>query len=107
MEFLNEFISPLILAGCLAIGFVLKNWVPEDKVNKYIPLIVMVCGVLFAWWDAGIMVPSIFVMGAISGLASTGVYELFNNFIYAGNLPCASEPVVGVEEEDEVEEEQE
>lgn len=89
MEFLTEFISPLILAGCLAVGFVCKFWIPDDRVNKFIPLISMVCGILFAWWDAGVMLPVIFVQGAISGLAATGTYELFHNFISAAYLPCA------------------
>lgn len=89
MEFLAEFISPLILAACLAIGFVCKFWIPDDRVNKFIPLISMVCGVLFAWWDAGIMLPVVFVQGAISGLAATGTYELFHNFISVAYLPDA------------------
>lgn len=100
MEFLNEFISPLIMAGALAIGFVCKYWVPDDKVNKFIPLIAMVSGVIFAFWDAGMMSASIFVMGAISGLASTGVYELFKNFISSRNLPAVADVEVVEEETD-------
>lgn len=78
---LTEFISPIILLACLAIGYILRNLIPTDAVNRYIPLIVGILGVLFAWWSLGVFDLSTFVVGAISGLASTGLYEVFHKLI--------------------------
>lgn len=78
---LTEFISPIILLACLAIGYILRNLIPTDSINRYIPLIVGVLGVLFAWWSLGVFDLSTFVVGAISGLASTGLYEVFHKLI--------------------------
>lgn len=84
MEFLTEYISPITVAACLCIGFVIKKFI-EDVDNKWIPAIVTVVGVLFCWWANGTMSPEIFVSGAISGLSSTGCYELFRTFIEKDN----------------------
>ena len=39
-------ISPIIVIACLCVGFVLKYAIPNDKVNHFIPLIVMVLGIV-------------------------------------------------------------
>ena len=82
MEFLNDYIVLLVVGICLCIGYVLKHLVPTDKVNKFIPLIVGVLGVLLnVWVNKFTFTPEILLGGLVSGLASTGMYELFRNFI--------------------------
>lgn len=82
MEFLKDYIVLLVVGICLCIGYVIKNIVPTDKVNKFIPLIVAVLGVLLNVWVNGFaFTPEILLGGLVSGLASTGLYELFKNFI--------------------------
>ncbi len=84
MEFLNDYIVLLVMGICLCIGYVIKNIIPGDKVNKFIPLIMGVLGVVLnAWMNAWAFTPEILLGGLASGLASTGAYELFRNFIEA------------------------
>ena len=82
MEFLNEYSVPVIVGICLCIGFILKNLVTTDKINKFIPLIVAIIGVVVnAWLNAWTVTPEILLSGMFSGLASTGMHQLFKQFI--------------------------
>ena len=82
MEFLNEYSVTVIVGICLCIGFILKNIVMTDKINKFIPLIVAVIGVVVnAWLNAWTVTPEILLSGMFSGLASTGMHQLFKQFI--------------------------
>ena len=82
MEFLNEYSIPVIVGICLCIGFILKNLVATDKINKFIPLIVAVIGVIVnAWLNTWTITPEILLSGMFSGLASTGMHQLFKQFI--------------------------
>ena len=82
MDFLNEFSIPVIVGICLCIGFVLKNLVTTEKVNKFIPLIVAVLGVVInIWLNAWAITPDILLAGMFSGLASTGMHQMFKQFI--------------------------
>ena len=82
MEFLNEYSIPVIVGICLCIGFILKNLVTTDKINKFIPLIVAVIGVIVnAWLNTWTITPEILLSGMFSGLASTGMHQLFKQFI--------------------------
>ena len=81
MEFLNQFSIPVIVGICLCVGYILKNVVTTDKVNKFIPLIMGVLGLcLNMWINLGVS-PEIILGGPVSGLASTGLYEAFHQFI--------------------------
>lgn len=81
MEFLNQFSIPVIVGICLCVGYILKNFVTTDKVNKFIPLIMGVLGLsLNMWINLGVS-PEIILGGLVSGLASTGLYEAFKQFI--------------------------
>ncbi len=81
MEFLNQFSIPVIVGICLCVGYMLKNVVTTDKVNKFIPLIMGVLGLgLNMWINLGVS-PDIILGGLVSGLASTGLYEAFKQFI--------------------------
>jgi hypothetical protein len=82
MEFLQDYIVLIVLGICLCVGFIVKNLIATDKVNKFIPLIVGVLGVVLNVWVNGWQFsPEILLGGLLSGLASTGMYELFRNFI--------------------------
>ena len=81
MEFLNQFSIPVIVGICLCVGYILKNVVTTDKVNRFIPLIMGVLGLgLNMWINLGVS-PEIILGGLVSGLASTGLYEAFRQFI--------------------------
>ena len=85
MDFITEYISLIGLVGALAVGFIVKNLIPNEGINRFIPLIAAVVGLVICLWDAGwVATPQVIVSGMISGLASTGLYEAFKNLIDGG-----------------------
>ena len=82
MDFISEYISVIALVAALCVGYILKNLVPNEEVNKFIPLIAAMVGLVICLWEVGwIATPETVVMGIVSGLASTGLYEAFKQFI--------------------------
>lgn len=79
-EILN-YAQPMIVFICICIGYILKNVVVTEKINKYIPLIMGIVGVVLNIWMNFAFTPEILLGGLFSGLASTGLYEAFNNLI--------------------------
>ena len=82
---LKEYVVIIVLGICLCVGYILKNLIPTDKINRFIPLIMGVLGVLLNIWISWGVTPEIILGGLISGLASTGLYEAFRNMISGGN----------------------
>ena len=81
ITFLTEYAVPIIVGICLCIGYVIKNIVTSEKVNKYIPLIMAILGVALNIWINMNFTPAILLGGLISGLASTGLHQAFKNII--------------------------
>ena len=81
ITFLTEYASPIIVGICLCIGYVLKNLVPDDKINRFIPLIMGVLGVALNVWAQKGISPEIVLAGMFSGLASTGLHQTLKNLI--------------------------
>ncbi len=82
---LREYVVVIVLGICLCVGYILKNLIPTDKINRFIPLIMGLLGVLLNMWISWGVTPEIILGGLISGLASTGLYEAFRNMISGGN----------------------
>lgn len=84
MEILNQYIVPVIVAACLLVGYIIKKWV-ADVDNKWIPTIVCVVGMALAVWInwPGVTLEAL-VGGAVSGLASTGLHQMFTKWIESG-----------------------
>ncbi|MEY8338493.1 phage holin family protein [Lachnospiraceae bacterium 62-35] len=81
MEFLNEFMIPVVLGICLCTGYIIKKWV-KDVDNKYIPTITALLGVCIASWINGWQItPEIVLGGLCSGLGSTGMHQLFKQYL--------------------------
>ena len=81
MEFLNEYMIPVVLGICLVVGYIVKKWI-KDIDNKYIPTIVTILGVILSiWFNGWIITPEIVLSGLITGAASTGMHQLFKQFI--------------------------
>lgn len=83
ITFLLEYINLVTLGICLCVGFALKyarlfEWLG----NQYIPLSMLVLGtiinVLINWPGINAQVV---LGGMISGLASTGLYEMMRNLL--------------------------
>ena len=82
MDFLNDFMVLVVIGICLCVGYVIKHFIPTDKINKFIPLIMATLGVFInAWVNGFAFTPDILLGGLTSGLASTGMYEMFAQFI--------------------------
>lgn len=82
MEFLNDYIVLIVMGVCLCVGYVMKHLIPSEKVNRFIPLVMALLGVLInAWVNAFAFTPEILLGGMVSGLASTGMHQLFKQFI--------------------------
>lgn len=79
MTFLNDMMIPIVVVACLVIGYVFKKWVPAD--NRYIPTVLAIIGAILGCVALEEISLGSIVGGAISGLASTGLYELFRQFI--------------------------
>ena len=84
MEFLNGYLNLIIVGLCLLFGFIVKKWV-KDVDNKWIPTIVAIAGALLAVWiNLDNVTLEAIVGGAVSGLASTGLHQLFKQWIDNG-----------------------
>lgn len=81
LGFLTEFAVPIIVGICLCVGYIVKNVVPGENLNRYIPLIMGGMGVVLNVWIKGGFTAEVLLGGLFSGLASTGLYEMFKNII--------------------------
>ena len=80
LSFITSYFVPVVMAGCLATGYVVKKWI-KDVDNKYIPTFVFIEGaILYCIVMNNVTVESI-VGGAICGLASTGLHQAFTRLI--------------------------
>lgn len=83
LTYLLNYVNPVVLGICLCVGFALKyaklfEWLG----NQYIPLTMLTLGtvinILINW--PGISA-AVILGGMISGLASTGLYEMMKNLL--------------------------
>lgn len=82
INFLLNYINPLILGICLLVGYALKEAFNKFP-NKYIPIAALCLGTFISIllnYQTGLTAESI-LGGMISGLASTGLYEMVRNLI--------------------------
>ncbi len=85
MEFLKDYYEFIIIGVCLCVGYIIKNIIPTEKTDRYIPLIMGIIGVVMSVWLSGFSFsPAILLTGLVSGLASTGMHQLFKQFIEKG-----------------------
>ena len=83
MEMFSTYIVPVIVGICLVVGYLIKHMTSAD--NKIIPVVVTVLGVtLGIWINWPDITPEVLLAGAVSGLASTGMHQLFKQWIDKG-----------------------
>lgn len=83
LSFITEMYVPIILVSCLVVGYIVKKWI-ADVDNKYIPTIVTILGAVLGALVNGPNIDAI-VGGAVTGLASTGMHQLFKQLIEGTN----------------------
>lgn len=83
LTFLMEFIDPITLGICLCVGFALKYAKIFEKFgNQYIPLSMLILGCIIGIiTHIGNINAAVVLGGMISGLASTGLYEMMRNLL--------------------------
>ena len=81
INFMAEYMAPVIIGLCLCVGYVVKHWV-ADVDNKIIPTLCAVLGVAVAvWMHWGNITPEVVLTGLASGLASTGLHQVFKQML--------------------------
>ena len=81
LGFITQNYIPVVLVACLVVGYCIKHITWLDKVgNEYIPTILAVLGAVLGCVAGGITLESI-VYGALTGLASTGMHQVFKQLI--------------------------
>ncbi len=83
LEFLTNLYIPLVIAVCLVSGYLMKKFLPTD--NKWIPLVVTVLGAILGCIDAHAVTLVAIASGMISGLASTGLHQIFKQILKLDN----------------------
>lgn len=75
----SQYLNLIVSGTCLCVGILIKNsldFIP----NKYIPLIAGTLGVfLNIWFNEWRVTPEIIFGGLLSGLSSTGIFEVLKN----------------------------
>lgn len=79
LTFLSNYFVPVIIGICLCLGYGIKqvNFIS----NKWIPIILMLIGLLLNVWMQHGISPDIILSGMLSGLASTGLHQAFKQVI--------------------------
>lgn len=85
MDIFTEYINVIVVGVCLCVGYILRHVITTNKINRWIPLIVGCLGVIISVWINMALTPQILLTGLISGLSSTGFYEMFKKFIKRGD----------------------
>lgn len=81
MDLICEYSAPIVTGICVCIGYIIKHAIPSKAINRFIPLIVGVLGIALNAWLTLSISPSVVLVGLVSGLASTGLYEAFGQTI--------------------------
>lgn len=69
----------VVVVACLVVGYILKT--SFDKIpNKYIPTILAILGAAANVGVNGLSIETV-VYGALMGLASTGMHQMFKQYI--------------------------
>ncbi len=81
----TQYYIPIVVFACLIVGYCIKHIKWLDAVsNDYIPTILAVLGAVLGCVAKGISLESV-VFGALSGLASTGLHQMFTRLIESGD----------------------
>lgn len=78
MDYIDGLIMPIITAGCLCIGYVMKKWMPTD--DKWIPTVLLILGAVSGLIMFGLDYEGI-VKGMVSGLAAVGMHQAFHQHL--------------------------
>ncbi len=85
MDNFEKYLVIVVMLICLCVGYVVKHLIPSEKVNRFIPAIMALLGVVLnVWLNNFAFTPEILLGGLASGLASTGMHQAFKQLIEGG-----------------------
>lgn len=93
----EQYLIPIITVGCMCVGYVLKKWLPTD--DKWIPTILFLVGAISGAILFGLDYEGI-VKGALSGLASVGLHQVFYQIEKNKIFPTNIEDMTYVDDEE-------
>ena len=80
LQFLGELYIPIVMSVYLCVWYILKRWTNDEK-HRIIPTVLAVLGAVCACiYEKNITLEAI-ASGAVTGLASTGVHQVFKQII--------------------------
>lgn len=104
ITWITEHYIPIVLVICLCVGFVIKKWMPAD--NKWIPTIMLVLGAVLGCVANQVINLEAIGYGAVTGLASTGLHQVFSQLINGGQEQLYIDDEVPADDEGEEPEEE-
>lgn len=85
MDFIKTLYIPIVIVACLVVGYCIKHITWLDKIsNEYIPLVLAVLGAILGCIALKEITLLSIVSGAVSGLVSVGLHQLFKQLIEKG-----------------------
>lgn len=99
LDFITEMYIPIVLVICLCVGYVAKMWLPQD--NKWIPTIVTILGAVLGCVAQGGIHLAAIGAGAVTGLASTGLHQLFTQLIFKNEFEVIEREDLNDEDEED------
>lgn len=82
LTFLSTSINSVIVGICLCVGYIIKNIYTNDKINRYIPLIMACLGLIMSvCTNINKISLEVILTGLFSGLVSTGLHQAFKSII--------------------------
>lgn len=93
LTFITEMYIPQVLVICLCVGFVIKLWLPFD--NRIIPTVMLVLGAVLGCIFNGAVTIENVAVGMVSGLASTGLHQVFKQLL---KLPMGDDEIYAMGE---------
>ena len=84
LGFILEMYTPIVLVICLCVGYVLKHLL-DGLDNRFIPLILTTLGAVIACIYGQAVTIDLIASGMVTGLASTGMHQVFKNLIEGEN----------------------
>lgn len=84
LDEIRKLTLPVIVIACLIVGYILKSYVPLR--NRHIPLLMTILGIALNYLINGyISFAETIIAGALSGLISTGLNQMFAKYINRPN----------------------
>lgn len=82
LTFITDHYIPVVLVACLVVGYCIKhiNWLDAVS-NDYIPTILALLGAALGCVAVSQVSLENIVYGAVTGLASTGLHQMFSQLI--------------------------